>query len=165
MSKQDRQGVRTAEDLERKYDLAGLKKAVKNSEIGINKTNKTLEQFVNSTAEQFLRLEDEMTVNLRIDSSRGTVFKNNQVATVLSVVIFRGSERITDMAALRKAMGNGAYLQWKWQRVDEEQFGIISADDKHIGNDGFAYTISADDVDTKVTFLCELIVDKEEKET
>ncbi len=162
MSKQDRQGVRTAEDLERKYDLAGLKKAVKNSETGINKTNKKLEQFVNSTAEQFVRLEDEMTVNLRIDSSRGTVFKNNGVFTVLSVIIFRGSERITDMIALRRAMGNGVYLQWKWQRVDDDRFGIISADDEHIGNEGFTYTISADEVDTKVTFLCELKVDKED---
>lgn len=52
MSKQDRQGVRTAQDLERKYDLAslvGVKQAVENSVEGINKTNKTLEEFMTST--------------------------------------------------------------------------------------------------------------------
>ena len=52
MSKQDRQGVRTATDLERKYDLAslvGIKQAVENSVDGINKTNKTLEEFITST--------------------------------------------------------------------------------------------------------------------
>lgn len=52
MSKQDRQGVRTPADLERKYDLAslvGIKKAVENSVEGINKTNKTLEEFMTST--------------------------------------------------------------------------------------------------------------------
>lgn len=52
MSKQDRQGVRTPADLERKYDLAslvGIKKAVQNSVEGINKTNKTLEEFMTST--------------------------------------------------------------------------------------------------------------------
>ena len=52
MSKQDRQGVRTPSDLERKYDLAslvGIKQAVQNSVEGINKTNKTLEEFMTST--------------------------------------------------------------------------------------------------------------------
>ena len=52
MSKQDRQGVRTPSDLERKYDLAslvGIKQAVQNSVDGINKTNKTLEEFMTST--------------------------------------------------------------------------------------------------------------------
>ena len=52
MSKQDRQGVRTATDLERKYNLAslvGIKQAVENSVEGINKTNKTLEEFMTST--------------------------------------------------------------------------------------------------------------------
>ena len=52
MSKQDRQGVRTPADLERKYNLAslvGIEQAVKNSVEGINKTNKTLEEFMTST--------------------------------------------------------------------------------------------------------------------
>jgi hypothetical protein len=103
-------------------------------------------------------LKDEITTNLRIDSSRGTVFKNNAVSTVLSAVIYRGSQRITDITALRAAMGNGAYLQWKWQRMDEDTFGIISATDSRIGNNGFTLTLTPADVDTKVTFMCELIV-------
>ena len=52
MSKQDRQGVRSPTDLERKYDLAaiaGLKKATKNSEEGLTKTNAILEQFMIAT--------------------------------------------------------------------------------------------------------------------
>lgn len=47
--KTDRSGVRTAQDLERKYDLIGIKKAVELQEQGINKTNATLEQFMSST--------------------------------------------------------------------------------------------------------------------
>jgi hypothetical protein len=61
------------------------------------------------------------------------------------------------MAALKKAMGQSVYLQWKWQRLNEDSYGIISADDKRIGNDGFTFTLSPEDVDTKVTFICELI--------
>ena len=44
--KQDMNGVRTAQDLERKYNLSGMKKAVELHEQGINKTNTELENFV-----------------------------------------------------------------------------------------------------------------------
>ena len=87
------------------------------------------------------------------------MFKNNDVSTVLSAVIYRGGERITDVQALRRVFGQRAYLQWSWQRLDENRFGVISADDSRIGDNGFSFTLSADDVDTKVTFLCELIID------
>lgn len=93
---------------------------------------------------------------LRIDSSRGTVFKNSSVSTVLSAVIFYGGQRITDRAGLTAAFGSGAYLEWSWQRMGEEAFGVISADDSRLSEDGFSFTLSADDVDTKVVFQCSL---------
>ena len=101
--------------------------------------------------------DGEPATTLRIDSSRGTVFKNNAVSTVLTAVIYRGGERITDMNTLHITFGSGAYLQWSWQRLDEERFGVISASDSRLINDGFSFVLSADDVDTKVTFMCELI--------
>ena len=76
---------------------------------------------------------------------------------MLSAVIYRGGVRITDMNALRSTFGSGTYLQWSWQRLDEERFGVISASDSRLINDGFSFVLSADDVDTKVTFMCELI--------
>ena len=97
--------------------------------------------------------DGEPATTLRINSSRGTVFKNNAVSTVLSAVIYRGGERITDMNALRSTFGSGAYLQWSWQRLDEERFGVISASDSRLINDGFSFVLSADDVDTKVSLL------------
>ena len=96
---------------------------------------------------------------LRIDSSRGTVFKNNAVATVLSAVIYHGSQRITNITALRSAFGATAYLQWKWQRLNDNAFGTISASDTRLSQDGFCFTLSPEDVDVKVTFMCELITD------
>lgn len=95
---------------------------------------------------------------LRIESSRGTVFKNDQVSTLLSVVIYHGSQRITDSATMKSVFGNGSYIQWKWQRLDDDTFGVISAEDSRFGNDGFTFTLSPEDVDTKVTFMCELII-------
>lgn len=96
---------------------------------------------------------------LRIDSSRGTVFKNSEVATVLSVAIYKGGLRITDVEALRAEFGSTAYLEWYWQRINEETFGVISASDSRISEGGFALTLTPDDVDTKVTFMCQLITD------
>ena len=101
----------------------------------------------------------EDATTLRIDSSRGTVFKNNAVSTVLSAVIYKGSKRITGITALKEEFGNGAYLQWSWQRLNENTFGTIVSTDSRIGNDGFSFTLSPDDVDTKVVFMCQLITD------
>lgn len=65
--KQDRNGVRTAQDLERKYnlsDLVGLKKAVQLSEEGINKTNTELENFMKSTAGDIENLQNQIDGNI-----------------------------------------------------------------------------------------------------
>ena len=65
--KQDRQGVRTAQDLERKYDLKSIstiKKAVQNSVEGINKTNKTLEEFMQVTLKELEDLETQIDGNV-----------------------------------------------------------------------------------------------------
>ena len=111
-----------------------------------------------SIEEAFEELRDEITTLLRIESSRGTVFKNDQVSTVLSVVIYHGTQRITDYETMKSVFGSGAYLQWKWQRLDEESYGIISATDTRFSDNGFKFTLSPEDVNTKVTFMCELIV-------
>lgn len=117
----------------------------------------TLKDLENRLDEEVNTLKDEISTLLRIESSRGTVFKNDQVATVLSAVIYRGSQCIRDIDSLKAAMGSSAYLQWSWQRLDEDSYGLISADDERLGNSGFTFTLSPDDVDTKVTFKCELI--------
>lgn len=64
MSKQDRQGVRSPTDLERKYDFSGMKKAVKNSVEGINKTNKTLEKFMESTLGTLENMQNQIDGNI-----------------------------------------------------------------------------------------------------
>ena len=61
--KQDLNGVRTAQDLERKYNLSslvGLKKAVELQEEGINKTNAELEQFMSTTLEEMDKIQEQL---------------------------------------------------------------------------------------------------------
>lgn len=65
--KQDRNGVRTAQDLERKYnlaDLVGIKKAVQQSVEGINKTNAELENFMTSTLGTFENMQSQIDGNI-----------------------------------------------------------------------------------------------------
>ena len=69
--KGDRGRVRTATDLEIKYDLSslvGLKKAVEMQEEGINKTNAELEQFMATT------LEDMENIHSQLDGQIHTYY-------------------------------------------------------------------------------------------
>jgi len=98
-------------------------------------------------------------VTLRIDSSRGTVFKNSAVSTVLNVVIFKGGKTITDAASMRAEFGSNAHLEWQWQRMGEATFGTILSTDSRITNEGFALSLTPSDVDTKVVFKCQLVTE------
>lgn len=118
-----------------------------------------IENVISDIKQDVNNVRDEITTLLRIESSRGTVFKNNTVSTVLSVVIYHGKDRITDIDKLHKVYGSSAYIQWKWQRLEEETYGIILSTDSRIENGGFSFVLTPDDVDTKVTFMCELITD------
>lgn len=95
---------------------------------------------------------------LRIDSSKGTVFKNSNFGTTFTVVIWKGPREIKDISALRSVYGNGAYLEWKWKRPTDDDFRVISASDSRISRNGFQFDISPDDVDEKIVFQCDLIV-------
>lgn len=134
--------------------------------ISLSASNKTVEDAIADVENTVSELEEQIeagtlkgedAVTLRIDSSRGTVFKNSAVSTVLSAVIYYGSQRITDIDALHQAFGSGAYLEWLWQKMDESTFGTILSTDSRIGNGGFTFTLTPEDVDTKVVFMCQLV--------
>lgn len=138
--------------------------------ISLNSTNKPyLGTATNQTKEEvdisdpsifkWVKVTGEDATVLRIDSSRGTVFKNSQVSTVLTVAVYRGAKRITDAETLKTEYGAGAYLQWMWKKMDEDTFGIILATDSRISDNGFTFTLSPEDVNTKVVITCQLITD------
>lgn len=155
--------IKYYKDADGSYKLAIAAKS-----ITLSASNKTVEEVVDEMTEKVTDLEDKVASGdfsgedatvLRIDSSRGTVFKNNSVSTVLSAVIYHGSKRITDISTLKEEYGNSAYLEWLWQRMGENSFGTILSTDSRIGNGGFTFTLSPEDVDTKVVFMCQLITD------
>ena len=128
-----------------------------NYKLDISAESLTFSSSGKNAEEEIDDLKNEITTILQIESSRGIVFKNNSASTVLSVVISHGSKRITDSTTMKSVFGDNAYLQWKWQKLDEENYSVISSSDSKISDDGFTFTISPEDVEEKVTFMCELI--------
>lgn len=110
-----------------------------------------------SVEEEISNLKDEISTQVIINSSQGTTFKNNDISTVLNIIIIRGTQYITDMTTLRAAMGNSVYLQWKYQKPDEDGMGVILSSDTRLKDEGFTFIISPDDVDERITFFCELM--------
>lgn len=141
-----------------KDENGNYKLAISADSMVFSTSDKSLVETLDSIQQDVNSLKDEISTLLRIESSRGTVFKKDNISTVLSVVLYHGSTRITDSETMKQVFGDSAYIQWKWQKLDDDTFGVISSDDARISNGGFTLTISPEDVNTKVTFMCELII-------
>lgn len=100
----------------------------------------------------------EDAVLLRIDSSKGNLFKNNMVSTILSVTIIKGGERISSSSDLKRVFGESARLEWLWKRMDDSDWSTILASDSRLSDEGFIFQLSPDDVETKEVFTCNLII-------
>lgn len=100
--------------------------------------------------------DGEDAVTLRIDSTRGLVFKNNWYDTQLRVTVVKGGTSITDLQALRQEFGAGAYLQWYFRRQADDAWSVMNVSDQRITEGGFCLTVTPDDVDEQITFQCDL---------
>ena len=96
-------------------------------------------------------------VVLRVDSTRGLVFKNNWYNTQLRVTVIKGPKIITDIAALQAEFGTSAYLQWYFRKQADQEWSTMSVSDSHITENGFCMNVTPDDVDEQIIFQCDLI--------
>jgi hypothetical protein len=96
------------------------------------------------------------SVLLMIESSNGNIFKNTGVATILTVNIIVGDQRITSYRQLQDRFGSEAYLQWSVKRQGETEFTDLPADDSRISDNGFILTLTPTDVNVKTVFDCSL---------
>lgn len=95
-------------------------------------------------------------ITLYIESSNGNTFKNSDIATILTVHIYVGAERIESAEQLEKRFGKNAYLQWHVKKFGEKEFSPVPLDDPRINDKGFIFTISPRDINKKAVFNCEL---------
>ena len=117
-------------------------------------TSKTLEQYLNDMKKD---IDNKTRITLKIESSKGNIFKNSYITNVLSVIIYIDNDIITDMNTLKEKLGNNIYLQWKYLDYDKEYYIPLEQNDKHISNNGFKFSINNEDIYNQRTYLCELI--------
>ena len=104
--------------------------------------------------------ETKDLVTLRIDSSRGTVFKNSEVSTVLTVRCYKRGQELTTLSALRQAMlDTTARIRWYVLREGDTDWVSLADSDPMLSNDGFTLTVTPDDVTVKCTFKAEIVTD------
>lgn len=104
--------------------------------------------------------ETKDLVTLRIDSSRGTVFKNSEVSTVLTVRCYKRGQELTTLTALRQAMSDStARIRWYVLREGDTDWVSLVDSDPMLSNDGFTLTVTPDDVTVKCTFKAEIVTD------
>lgn len=122
-------------------------------------TGGSVEDSINDLKDELDSVKEEIVSIINISSSKGNVFKNTNVSTVLSVTIFRGTQRITNIEELKATYGESAYLQWKSQEHDDDTYLEIPSIDERISENGFKFKISPNDIDTKGIYTCDLITD------
>lgn len=94
---------------------------------------------------------------LKIDSTNGNTFKNNEIATTLVVTVFYGSRALVNLFDIIDVYGPGVYLQWKWKKEADLVFYNIPLNDPRLTHDGFQFDVGPSDVDTKTIFQCSLM--------
>ena len=96
-------------------------------------------------------------VVIYMNSSKGWSFKNNEISTELSIVIYHGSSEIKSYEQLINDFGTGTYLQWSIRKHGDADFTIVSSSDSHLSENSFKYTVSPDDVDVQCVFNVQII--------
>lgn len=116
--------------------------------------------YKNSTIKLFkeigLVLQGQDAILLNISSSNGTSFKNNDIATALTVTIFIGDRKIDSSQAMYDEFGNDAKIIWSQKQMGEDGWTELEQNDKRISDNGFIFTITSNDINTKCTFTCTL---------
>ncbi len=100
------------------------------------------------------KVKGEDAILLMIESSAGNLFKNSNIATTLTVTVIVGDKTITDSTKLKEVFGNTAKLKWQQMRMGETEFTDIDESDTRLSDNGFIFTLNANDINTKAIFNC-----------
>lgn len=92
-------------------------------------------------------IEDQKMYRLVITSSNGNIFKNNQIHTTLSAMVFSWDENITDTLDPN---------QFIWTRVSDDEETDEEWNAAHFGGTK-SIEITTADVNVRATFFCDLI--------
>lgn len=99
-------------------------------------------------------LDGEDAILLQVLSSNGNMFKNTSLSTTLTVEIIVGSLRITSSRDMYSYFGGNAQIIWQQKKFGETEFTDIDSDDSRISDNGFIFTINAEDLKLQTVYNC-----------
>ena len=124
--------------------------------MGISYNNESQTPSTDPTKYSWSKIQGNDAVTLKISSSNGSTFKNNNGSTVMSVIITVGATVITTSTEMYDNFGSSAKIIWKEKKNGATSYTTILSTDKRIGDNGFTLTISASEIKKKTTFTCSL---------
>lgn len=104
-------------------------------------------ESVIETNERIDEIEEQKMYRLVITSSNGNIFKNNNISTTLSAVVFSWDTNVTDSLDPN---------QFIWTRVSDDPVADAAWNEAHFGGTK-TVEITRDDVKVRATFFCDLI--------
>ena len=102
---------------------------------------------VTEVSDRITTIEEQKMLRLVITSSNGNIFKNGNVKTLLSAVVYSWDKDITDTLDAN---------QFIWTRVSEDTESDKVWNEQHFGGTK-AVVITSADVKVRATFYCDLI--------
>lgn len=91
--------------------------------------------------------------------SNGSTFRRKGETTTIHAAVVQGAERMADIGALRKAFGQGASVKWEERQAGSPAWTEIAATDSRIGDDGFSFTVSEEDVNKDATYRWSVVTE------
>ena len=100
--------------------------------------------------------DGEDAILVMIDSSNGNIFKNSSISTTLTVTIVVGEHWIDTSEKMKDYFGNSAKIIWEKREFNQTEFTEIPSNDPRFSDEGFIFTLSANDIETKLVLNCKL---------
>lgn len=100
--------------------------------------------------------DGEDAILLNIHSSNGLTFKNTKIATTFTVTIHVAGNLIDTSQKMHDYFGEHAQIRWKVRYETDNDYSYIPNDDPRLSDNGFIFTLTADDIRNRATFDCEL---------
>lgn len=91
---------------------------------------------------------------LQILSSNGHLFKNSDVSTTLTVEILTGGVNINSSEDMLTYFGADAKIIWQEKKQGETEYTDLPADDPRISDNGFIFTLNAEDLQMETVYMC-----------
>ena len=104
-------------------------------------------ESVIETNERIDEIEEQKMYRLVITSSNGNIFKNNNIRTTLSAIVFSWDTNVTDSLDPN---------QFIWTRASDDPVADAAWNAAHFGGTK-TIEITRDDVNVRATFFCDLI--------